>query len=124
MRRQPTVSDVATAAGVSRQTVSNVLNTPHIVRDETRERGEEAIATEHVLSTGARRVAFLGWPAGSGTGDDRRTGWRTTMESRTDLSAAQLDALDLAIEEDPTDGTIAARVVASIDPPPDAIVCA
>ena len=28
---------------------------------------------------GHRRIAFLGWPAGSGVGDDRRAGWATTM---------------------------------------------
>ncbi|QHC65350.1 LacI family DNA-binding transcriptional regulator [Rathayibacter sp. VKM Ac-2759] len=39
----PTVEDVARAAGVSRQTVSNVLNSPHIVRESTRERVEKAI---------------------------------------------------------------------------------
>jgi DNA-binding LacI/PurR family transcriptional regulator len=40
----PTVEDVADTAGVSRQTVSNVLNAPHRVRPETRARVEEAIA--------------------------------------------------------------------------------
>jgi DNA-binding LacI/PurR family transcriptional regulator len=40
----PTVEDVAALAGVSRQTVSNVLNTPDIVRPATRERVEDAIA--------------------------------------------------------------------------------
>ncbi|SDQ46496.1 LacI family DNA-binding transcriptional regulator [Microbacterium sp. cf332] len=44
MVKAPTVEDVARAAGVSRQTVSNVLNSPAIVRDETRERVERAIA--------------------------------------------------------------------------------
>ena len=39
----PTVEDVARAAGVSRQTVSNVLNSPQIVRESTRERVEKAI---------------------------------------------------------------------------------
>jgi DNA-binding LacI/PurR family transcriptional regulator len=42
--RAPTVADVAQAAGVSRQTVSNVLRTPGRVRAETRERVERAIA--------------------------------------------------------------------------------
>src|SRR5690349_16917532 len=42
--KAPTVEDVALAAGVSRQTVSNVLNSPDIVREETRERVRQAIA--------------------------------------------------------------------------------
>jgi DNA-binding LacI/PurR family transcriptional regulator len=40
----PTLVDVARAAGVSRQTVSNVINAPDRVRPETRERVEAAIA--------------------------------------------------------------------------------
>ncbi|REE57926.1 LacI family transcriptional regulator [Streptomyces sp. 3212.3] len=39
-----TISDVAEAAGVSRQTVSNVLNAPDRVRAETRERVSRVIA--------------------------------------------------------------------------------
>ena len=38
------MKDVATLAGVSLGTVSNVLNSPHLVADATRERVEEAIA--------------------------------------------------------------------------------
>jgi DNA-binding LacI/PurR family transcriptional regulator len=44
MTKLPTVEDVALAAGVSRQTVSNVINTPSIVKKSTRERVERAIA--------------------------------------------------------------------------------
>ncbi|KAA9089033.1 LacI family DNA-binding transcriptional regulator [Microbacterium radiodurans] len=44
MAKAPTVEDVARIAGVSRQTVSNVLNTPGIVRLSTRLRVESAIA--------------------------------------------------------------------------------
>jgi DNA-binding LacI/PurR family transcriptional regulator len=40
-----TISTVAREAGVSRQTVSNVINTPEVVRAETRERVREAIAS-------------------------------------------------------------------------------
>jgi LacI family transcriptional regulator len=40
----PTVADVARMAGVSRQTVSNVLNAPERVRASTRERVEQAVA--------------------------------------------------------------------------------
>ncbi len=43
MAKAPTVEDVARRAGVSRQTVSNVINTPAIVREETRERVQRAI---------------------------------------------------------------------------------
>lgn len=44
MHRPATIEDVAREAGVSRQTVSNVLNTPAIVREATRERVRTAIA--------------------------------------------------------------------------------
>src|ERR1700742_3127668 len=39
-----TLTSVAKAAAVSRQTVSNVLNAPHRVREETRRRVEAVIA--------------------------------------------------------------------------------
>ena len=44
MAKSPTVEDVARVAGVSRQTVSNVLNSPAIVKESTRTRVESAIA--------------------------------------------------------------------------------
>jgi DNA-binding LacI/PurR family transcriptional regulator len=43
VRQLPTVEDVARAANVSRQTVSNVLNSPGIVRPETLRRVQAAI---------------------------------------------------------------------------------
>src|SRR5581483_8145620 len=43
VRQRPTLETVARAASVSRQTVSNVLNAPHLVRTATRERVEAAI---------------------------------------------------------------------------------
>lgn len=258
MRRLPTVTDVAGAAGVSRQTVSNVLNSPDIVRPETRDRVREAIdrlgyrphasarrlrtrrsstigvrldpgtdgfsgslldrflhalveradasglrvllytaedetaeiavferlldgadvdalvltsthyndrripwlvehdvrfatfgrpwgehdmtdrshrwvdvdgrfgvhaATAALLARGSRRIAFLGWPEGSGTGDDRRAGWQAAMRA-AGAPEQQLATLDLAVEEDPHDLGVGSRAVAALDPTPEAVVCA
>lgn len=36
-------------------------------------------ATQHLIGRGHRRIGYLGWPAGSGTGDDRRHGWEDAM---------------------------------------------
>jgi DNA-binding LacI/PurR family transcriptional regulator len=36
-------------------------------------------ATERLLAAGHRRIGFLGWPAGSGVGDDRRAGWERAV---------------------------------------------
>ena len=38
-------------------------------------------ATEHALAAAGPRVAFLGWPSPSGTGDDRERGWREAMDA-------------------------------------------
>ena len=38
-----------------------------------------AAATRHLIRAGHRRIAFLGWPVGSGVGDDRRQGWADAM---------------------------------------------
>ncbi len=42
------------------------------------------MAVDHLVGLGHRRIAFLGWPRGSGVGDDRATGWREAMR-RHDL---------------------------------------
>ncbi|MEE1802319.1 LacI family DNA-binding transcriptional regulator [Streptomyces sp. JV176] len=36
-------------------------------------------AVDHLVALGHRRIAFLGWPRGSGVGDDRAGGWREAM---------------------------------------------
>jgi DNA-binding LacI/PurR family transcriptional regulator len=45
-------------------------------------------ATEHLLERAGRRIAFLGWPSDSGTGDDRERGWRETIGPRAGDSSA------------------------------------
>jgi DNA-binding LacI/PurR family transcriptional regulator len=53
----PTIEDVARAANVSRQTVSNVLNAPEIVKPDTRSRVEDAISTlGYRVHASARRL--------------------------------------------------------------------
>ncbi|MET0188888.1 MAG: LacI family DNA-binding transcriptional regulator [Pseudonocardia sediminis] len=78
-----------------------------------------AAATEHLLRRGHRRIAFVGWPDGSGVGDDRRAGWRRT------LRAAGLPPGPDAAEPDSFDGghRAAAELLAPSDPP-TAFVCA
>jgi DNA-binding LacI/PurR family transcriptional regulator len=38
-----------------------------------------AAAVRHLASLGHRRIGFLGWPKGSGVGDDRAKGWQGAM---------------------------------------------
>ncbi|GAA4740439.1 LacI family DNA-binding transcriptional regulator [Amnibacterium soli] len=77
--------------------------------------------TTSLLEQGARRIAFLGWPVGSGTGDDRRNGWRQAMR---EAGITDLAGLDLQVEEDPQDLGRGGRAVAGLEPAPDAVVCA
>ncbi|MEV7866524.1 LacI family DNA-binding transcriptional regulator [Streptomyces sp. NPDC088124] len=61
-------------------------------------------AVDHLVSQGHRKIGFLGWPRGSGVGDDRAEGWRRAMrrhrlpvrgrraQSLDDLAAARAAA--------------------------------
>lgn len=53
--RRATINDVARAAGVSRQTVSNVLNKPQLVRPDTRGKVEAEIERLHYRPSQAAR---------------------------------------------------------------------
>jgi DNA-binding LacI/PurR family transcriptional regulator len=73
-------------------------------------------ATTHALAYGSR-VAFLGWPSGSGTGDDRERGWLEAMR------AAGVDGIRLTATEDvaAARGAVEQGLDAGFDA--DAIVC-
>lgn len=76
-------------------------------------------ATHYVISRGYRRVGFLGWPTGSGVGDDRRAGWRTACRD------ASLPTRGLALRMDNTFAggrSACAQLLQSADPP-TAFVC-
>ncbi len=51
----PTLADVAEKAGVSRQTVSNAVNNPELLREDTLQRVQEAIAELGYLPNRAAR---------------------------------------------------------------------
>lgn len=81
------------------------------------------LATTHLLGEGDRRIVYLGWPSPSGTGDDRRQGWRDAMAGST-LAAKELADLQLFVEDGVTQGREAIRSLLDFGVAFDAIVCA
>ncbi len=79
-----------------------------------------AEATAFLLSRGHRLIGFLGWPAGSGVGDDRRAGWRRAL----DTSGVEIPShgLALGVKDTIPDGAQGARVL--LDRGATALVCA
>jgi DNA-binding LacI/PurR family transcriptional regulator len=82
------------------------------------------LATAHLLAAGERRIAYLGWPSPSGTGDDRRRGWRETMAHSSGLSAAEIEELELSVDDGVAQGREAVRELLERGVAIDAIVCA
>jgi DNA-binding LacI/PurR family transcriptional regulator len=80
--------------------------------------GERA-ATAHLIAAGHRRIAFLGWPAGSGVGDDRCAGWETACREAGLATAG----LRLQMQEDFGEGRAACGVLLDGEDPPTAFVC-
>lgn len=77
-----------------------------------------ASAVAHLATLGHRRLAFIGWPIGSGVGDDRCRGF---VEA---TAAASLEVAGIERAEDRIDvgRSLAARLLSLTDPP-TAIVC-
>lgn len=76
-------------------------------------------AVRHLAGLGARRLAFVGWPAGSGVGDDRRSGYRAGI--------AELALADVPVRpcHDEAGAALAATAEAlTRTDPPEGIVCA
>ncbi|PRB16468.1 LacI family DNA-binding transcriptional regulator [Microbacterium sp. MYb62] len=74
-------------------------------------------ATVHALTRGSR-IAFLGWPTGSGTGDDRERGWREAM------AAAGARGTRLTAEEGVPFARACIDAALAAGSVPDAVVCA
>lgn len=79
-----------------------------------------AEATRLLLERGERRIGFLGWPDGSGVGDDRRAGWAATM--RAALGEGPPGELFLGVEDSVAQGARGARVL--LERGAGALVCA
>jgi DNA-binding LacI/PurR family transcriptional regulator len=77
-------------------------------------------ATRHLLAAGHQRIGFIGWPEGSGVGDDRRAGWRDALRYAghysDDLARGTPDGVDEGAD-------VAADLLAQPQPP-TALVCA
>jgi DNA-binding LacI/PurR family transcriptional regulator len=75
--------------------------------------------TRRLVEAGHQRIAFIGWPTGSGTGDDRRAGWARELATHglaSDLDARTQDGVD--------QGDACAAALLALAAPPTAIVCA
>ncbi len=78
-----------------------------------------AAATRHLIEAGHRRIGFLGWPTGSGVGDDRRLGWASTMaEAGFAVAGMESHTVDGLAE-----GERAARAILTGQRAPTALVC-
>lgn len=80
-------------------------------------------ATEHLIAAGHTAPAYLGWPDGSGTGEDRRRGWARAL---AEAGASPASALELQVP-DSTAAAFAAvtdALTSASAPAPTALVCA
>ena len=78
-------------------------------------------AAAHLMAGGHRRIGFLGWPAGSGVGDDRRGGWRRALDTAAGVDPATGE-LSLGVEDSVAEGARGAREL--FDRGATALVCA
>lgn len=80
-------------------------------------------ATRHVAAQGHRRIAHVGWPAGSETGRDRQAGW---VEGCAGLGLDCHGDVDLHVRvaDDFDQGRVAAHGLLDLADPATAITCA
>lgn len=83
-----------------------------------------AEATRHLARRGLRRIGFLGWPEGSGTGDDRRGGWEAVLREDLGAGDAEIAALRVETEESVSDARVAVESLLRRDDGLEALVCA
>ena len=81
-------------------------------------------ATRAAQEAGARRIGYIGWPSPSGTGEDRRRGWRDAMLERGDVSEDDLAALEMVTVDGVAEGTAAMQRLRRSAGGLDAVLCA
>jgi DNA-binding LacI/PurR family transcriptional regulator len=79
-----------------------------------------AEATRHLIEQGHRRIGFLGWPKGSGVGDDRQHGWSRAMAA----AGYEVTRLDRHAVDGVAEGERVAGELLRTKRPPTALVCA
>ena len=78
-----------------------------------------ADAVNHLVEQGHRRIGFIGWPEGSGVGDDRRAGWLREVQARR----LPVRGLDVRGEDGIASGASLAERLLDGARPPTAFVC-
>ena len=78
-----------------------------------------ADAVDHLAEQGHRRIGFIGWPAGSGVGDDRRAGWLRQAQARR----LPVRGLDVRGEDGIASGASLTERLLDGARPPTAFVC-
>jgi DNA-binding LacI/PurR family transcriptional regulator len=76
-------------------------------------------ATRHLIDSGHHRIAFLGWPEGSGVGDDRRSGWEAACRA----AGLPTSGLALRMENSFDEGRSACAELVQSGDAPTAFVC-
>lgn len=76
-------------------------------------------ATRHLIGLGHRSIAFLGWPEGSGSGEDRLAGWAAACRE----AALPTGALVLRMQNSFAAGRSACAELLLAESPPTAFVC-
>ncbi len=78
------------------------------------------LAVEHLVARGHRRIAFVGWPATSDAGTDRRNGWLTACAT----AGLRTDGLTTRCDDDAPAAAREALRLLDLSAPPTAMVCA
>ncbi|MGY4857691.1 LacI family DNA-binding transcriptional regulator [Cryobacterium sp. AP23] len=81
-------------------------------------------AARAAQDAGARRIGYIGWPSPSGTGEDRRRGWRDAMLERGDVAERDLAALEVVTVDGVAEGTAAMQHLRRTAGGLDAVLCA